>query len=288
MKEIVLKKGKNKFRIKLLTNKDDYLLVIRKKLGIKKNVMEDLLEEQRPNTLNFKDYSLVSMSFPTGETLKTGSNLLQINFIIKTNELIIITNKESKRVNNAFSKLTTIEFSGVTNALSYIIDSVREQTIDMLEEVDEYLDKKEKDIVRSKINKSLLIEMYDLKERMYYIYKTVKGNLEVVRELYDGRVKFVKNKYFSEHHEDRSLYMLDLINYLREAISNKIETYLSLMSHNVNEQMYKLTVLGSILLIPTLISGFFGMNVVLPSLGFWELIGISSLLSFLTYLLIKK
>ena len=140
MKEIVLKKGKNKFRIKLLTNKDDYLLVIRKKLGIKKNVMEDLLEEQRPNTLNFKDYSLVSMSFPTGETLKTGSNLLQINFIIKTNELIIITNKESKRVNNAFSNLTSIEFSGVTNALSYIIDSVREQTIEILEEVEEYLE----------------------------------------------------------------------------------------------------------------------------------------------------
>ena len=55
----------------------------------------------------------------------------------------------------------------------------------------------------------------------------------------------------------------------------------------MNEAIYRLTILGTVVLIPTLVSGLFGMNVPLPNLSFWQ-ITISSILLSVAGLLIMR
>jgi magnesium transporter len=62
-------------------------------------------------------------------------------------------------------------------------------------------------------------------------------------------------------------------------LNNITNLYLSALSTKMNENMYKLTIIGSILLVPTVIASLYGMNVQLPPLGFWEIVWVSIALS---------
>ncbi|MFA5406109.1 MAG: magnesium transporter CorA family protein [Candidatus Nanoarchaeia archaeon] len=272
-----------------LFNKDDNeLLKLAKKLGMDEEDIEDLLEEQRPNMLNFNDYSIITLLFPNMKTIKNGEFMIQVTLILTKKGVNMIVNEDNKITNKAFDDLNKIKFEGITSLVSHLIDSIREESIEILDKVEIYLNKKEREIIHGKRDKKLLIKMHDLRETFYFISKGVIGNVEVIRELLTKKTKFINPTYFSEHQEDRALYFIDLIDYLRESVRTNIETYVSLMSHRLNEQMYKITILGSILLIPTILSSFFGMNVELPAIGFWSIIGVSVLLSTIIYLFLRN
>ncbi len=268
----------------LITNETRDINLIATKLGMNQEEVEDLIEEQRPNIINLKNHSRISLLFPIHSTIKNNSELLQLNLLVTNNEVIIITNKDDEIINKAFNELRNISFDGVNSVVKHLIDSLTEQSIDLLDKVEDYLHNKEKKILENKKNKRLLIRMYEIKEKLYQITKAFKGNIEVIQELIEGKIHSI---HLEEHHEDRILYLYDLAEYLNEVVQSNIDTYLSLMSHRLNEQMYKLTIIGSILVIPAIISGFFGMNVTLPSLSFWGIVGLSAVLSIITYLLLK-
>lgn len=283
MKELKIKN----INCRLITKNDPELRKLAKKLGMNEDEIEDLLEEQRPNILNFEEYSIITMLFPTQETIKNGEFLLQLTFIITKNEINIITNKEHEYLTKAFEELKTIKTEGKTGIISEVIDTVREESIKTFDKFEDYLDEKEKEIIQGKRDKKLMIKMHNLKETLYYTLRTVQGNVTVIRELLDNKVKMLNPKYFSEHQEDRALYFEDLVEFLRESVSTNIETYASLISQQLNERIYKLTIIGAVMLIPAMVSGFFGMNVTLPSIDFWGVVGISVLTSFVTYWIIK-
>ena len=67
-------------------------------------------------------------------------------------------------------------------------------------------------------------------------------------------------------------------------LSGTMEALASMISNNLNEVMKRLTIITLLLMIPTLIASFFGMNVPLPygsdsPYSFWILLGISTLIS---------
>ena len=75
----------------------------------------------------------------------------------------------------------------------------------------------------------------------------------------------------------------ELVEFQRDLISGALDTYYSLVTARTNETMRVLTVISTIMLPLTFITGFFGMNVPLPFQGsffataviFAGLIGIS-------------
>jgi magnesium transporter len=69
-------------------------------------------------------------------------------------------------------------------------------------------------------------------------------------------------------------------------LAGTMEALASMISNNLNEVMKRLTLITLLLMIPTLIASFFGMNVNLPintdsDISFWILIGASILVSML-------
>ena len=116
----------------------------------------------------------------------------------------------------------------------------------------------------------------------------LKADLEVVREIISGKAKFVKQSDFDAYVEDRLLFAIDSIDTIRESLNNISNLHLTNLSHRMNESMHKLTVIGSLLLIPTVIASLFGMNVALPPLDFWTIIAISVILSMIMAAILKK
>ena len=253
-------------------------------LKLNEEEIDDVLEDQTPNLLNYDDYSIITLSFPTEKTLKT-EGFMQATFIINDKKLIIITNQDNEILNHIFDDLS--ETTNATSILSQMIDTLREDSIDIIESTEAYIDSKEKEIIEGKRDKALLIKMHNLKESLHYIRVITKQNAETVKELTLAGSKYVKTRQFSAHHEDRMNYLTNVAERLREAALKNIDLFVNLMTYKVDERLYKLTIVGSILLIPTILSGIFGMNVALPAIGFWEIISLSTILSVITYFLIK-
>lgn len=283
MKELNIKK----IHTILLTKNEPETEVLLKRLKMTDEEIDDVLEKQTPNLLNHTNFSIISLSFPILKTVKTGETMLQTTFIINKEELILINSEDNEILNKAFNNLPNEEIKNTTSILTILIDEIIEESIKLIESSEEYINKKEKEIITGKKDKKLLIKMHNLKEAFNYVKTTMNANIKTIREILYCGSPYINSKEFSEHQEDRINYLASTTERLKEAVTKNIELFANLLSYKVNERVQKLTIVGSLLLIPTILSGFFGMNVTLPSVGFYEILGLSIILSIITYFLIK-
>lgn len=264
--------------------KDENIISDLKKLINEETFMiEDFLEEQRPNSVSFEKFSVAVFTFPY-ENLKT----LQITFILLRKKIITISNFENNNINLILQKITMEKnITGVTNLFSFILDKMIESSIKELDKMEDDLEEKEKLVMSGKKSKNFMYNNNDLRDELYYTIKNLKGNLEVVEDILSNKVTFLNLKYFGEHMQDRFLYLLDFCEGLREYITTLNNEYMSMISFETNNHIYRLTIIGSLLIIPTIISGFFGMNVEIPDLSFMQIVGATFGLSIILYFILK-
>ena len=81
---------------------------------------------------------------------------------------------------------------------------------------------------------------------------------------------------------------LEMANVYTNILNGTMEAYASIISNNLNVVIQRLTLITIILMVPTLIASFFGMNVGVPmgantdsSFSFYAIVGISLLVSLL-------
>lgn len=83
-----------------------------------------------------------------------------------------------------------------------------------------------------------------------------------------------------------------IVNIYIEILDSTMNTLSSVISNNVNEIMKKMTSVSIILMLPTLIASFYGMNVTVAfgsgPAAFWKIIGFSMALALLIYLWLRK
>lgn len=82
------------------------------------------------------------------------------------------------------------------------------------------------------------------------------------------------------------------VNVYIEILDSTMDTLASVVSNNVNQIMKKMTSVSIILMLPTLIASFYGMNVAVafgenPN-AFWYIVGFSMALAILIYLILKR
>jgi len=246
--------------------------------------VDDLLEEQRPNIIKYENLDIVVLSFPS-----TKSNVLQITFIISKSSLITISNRHSDTIKNIMDDILDCraEVSGVTNIFSLILDSIIEKSIKKLEELEDDIQKKEIEIFSKKNDERFLSQTNMIKEDLLFINKLLRGDLEVIIEILGGKIVLLNLKYFGKHLKDRILYLLDYSELIKESINNVNNIHMNMLSHRLNEHIYRLTIIGALMIIPTVIGSLFGMNVPLPSLTFWEILGIIAGLSIFASIILK-
>jgi magnesium transporter len=105
------------------------------------------------------------------------------------------------------------------------------------------------------------------------------------------------------HDEDKVDLMQDIIidnsqaqemsNIYSNILASTMEALASMISNNLNEVMKRLTLITLVLMIPTLVASFFGMNVPLPFVGnsplaFWIILGCSVLVSTMLVLFFQR
>lgn len=146
------------------------------------------------------------------------------------------------------------------------------------------------DVERSILNEDL-IRLQELQTSLVYFSTSLEGN-----EMLTGRMVHVYgDDYDRDLYEDVDIEMhqaKSMAGIYSDILESLLDSFASIISNNVNDIMKKMTGVSIILMFPTLVASFYGMNV---SIGygdnpnvFWIIVGSSLLVSSLLFLLLKK
>jgi magnesium transporter len=108
-----------------------------------------------------------------------------------------------------------------------------------------------------------LRELFLVKRDLLQLRKTIAPERDVLQVLVRGDIRELreigKRAYFQDVY-DHILRVTDEIDTFRELTSNVIDAYLAAASNRLNEVMKVLTSLATVLLVLTVVTGFFGQN----------------------------
>lgn len=145
--------------------------------------------------------------------------------------------------------------------------------------------------LRTKVRNNDLYNFMMLQKSLVYFNTSLRGNMTLVDKI--DRM-FVDN-CDPELLEDVEIEMQQAQNTVTvytEILDSTMDTLSSVISNNLNEVMKKMTSVSIILMLPTLIASFYGMNVAVAfgnkPLAFWGIISFSILLAFLIFILLKR
>lgn len=157
---------------------------------------------------------------------------------------------------------------GLVDEYFPLIDAVAER-VELLEEK-----------IFERFNRDALNDIFTMKKELLALRRVVGPQRDVFNVLMrrDPPILPADSVIYFQDVYDHTVRVLDSIDIYRDLLSSALDAYLSVQSNALNEVMRRLTVISTIFLPLTFLSGFFGMNFdSLPfhePLAFWFSIGI--------------
>ncbi len=211
------------------------------------------------NSINYKMFSM--------------SCFLGHNFIItihnETAEYTITNNLNSIINERTFKK-------GPDYILNLILDSIVDRYYPILDNFETEIDDVEEELFRGTPGNKTLLRILNLKKALIKLRRISSYQKEVLFKLTRGDSELIslEESVYYRNVYDHLVRVSDTTESYRDYVAGMLDSYLSIVNNKMNEVMKFLTVIATIMLPLTLISGIFGMNFeFIPflhdELGFW-------------------
>jgi len=119
------------------------------------------------------------------------------------------------------------------------------------------------DRIGTSASKSVLEKLFRVRKDLVFLVRSISGNRDVINSMISNATMFRLSKLekldLSEIHTDQ-IQLAETMAIYREILSNAVEIYNSKISHEMNKIIQRLTIVGSFILLPTLIASIYGMN----------------------------
>lgn len=252
---------------------------IKEKFNLHPLVAEDLLNSPiRVKVEEFEGY-LFSIFYGIKNNKKI--ELIEIDFILGKNFIITnhkkqITSFEELKRNE--EKLLGLMKKGPDFLFHRLLDKEVDNFFPILEKIDDNIEEIEERVTVSPKSKDLS-EILALKREVVQIRKIGFQQREKISFLAKNDYDEISKKaipYFRDVY-DHMIRVSDMLDNYRELISNTFDAYMSAVSNNMNEVMKVLSIIATIALPLTVISGIYGTNFsILPgatnNYGFWLMV----------------
>ncbi|MDP7323816.1 MAG: magnesium/cobalt transporter CorA [Candidatus Woesearchaeota archaeon] len=239
------------------------------------DLKETLDKEERPKVIDLDHYSLIIFRAPFFNNGEVSTTPVSIFLSKNKNNVITIRLKEIKSIRKIKEELANNKTAIFEKGLSYfvyrLLDVILESYFRILDYVEETIDKIE-DRVLERPDKKVVEQIFETKKILIYFHKALTANREVISYIekeYSPHVNKRDIKQFKILYND-VIQLIDMESTYRDILTGSLDIYLSSVSNNLNIIIKKMTAMASFILIPTLISGIYGMNFKwLPELG-WK------------------
>jgi magnesium transporter len=219
-------------------------------------------KQPRPFLDEYEDYLQILLQ----EVTYTPENQVELgvcHFIIGSHFLITIHSSPLTAINLVTKSLPPARFfsQGSDILFFHIVEPLISSYFNVLDAIAELTEDVE-DRIFPKPDKNLLNELFNLKKDLITLRKSLAPMREVFSMLSRRENPFVDEAAlpFMSHLYDLLIRLHEISDSQREIASGALEIYLSSVSNRTNEIMMTLTIVSTIILPPTFIVGYYGMN----------------------------
>jgi magnesium transporter len=158
---------------------------------------------------------------------------------------------------------------GVPFLLYGLLDIVADSYFDVIDKFEDYYEAVSQQLFEERpFEPSTVRERFEARQSLTKVHRLVTGMREAVSALLRRHdvVPHELDPYFQDVY-DHLLRATEAIDTLREMAGSIVETNLALRDFRQNQVMKKVTSWAAIIAVPTLITGYYGMNVEYPGFG---------------------
>ena len=228
-------------------------------------VLEDIVNTQeRPKIENYGHFLYFVMTMadlgPEGEI-----NMEQVSIILGENYILSFQEDPDdifepirKRLRN---EGTRVRKSSPDYLAYLLLDAVVDRYFLILEVLGERIDELEEELMDNPA-KATLQKIYSLKREITQVRRAVWPMREIVSNMQreSSMLMHEENEIFLRDFYDHIIRVIDTVETYRDTMASMIDLYLSNSSIKMNEIMQVLTVISTIFIPLTFLTGFYGMN----------------------------
>jgi magnesium transporter len=226
--------------------------------------MEDVRHQnQRPKLEEYHGYTFVvlfqGVLEPAGEV-----EFREHHLFIAKDYLVTVHDEPSEILTELFGRVKRSPELTKNNPgfLTYlVIDELVDSLFPLLETLDERIDSLENQILE-KATPEVLGQIYKLKHEVIELRKFLGAQRDLFQRLITHSIDIQGEEltlYWRDVH-DHLIRQYETVDSLRDLLTGAMDVYLSTVSNRLNNTMKALTVIASLFLPLTFLTGFFGMN----------------------------
>lgn len=224
-----------------------------------------LNEEQRPKLDDFGNYVFVVSRAQTREMLEAGrDDAVEVDLYIGPNFFVTFHAEPLPAITalrDACARDVRVLTRGADRLAAQCLEALADAIVDGLDHIDARLEEIE-DALFHRPEPVLVNHLFQVRHQLLTMRRVVVPQREVVNRLAWDQFRAIRPEtrlYFREVY-DRIVLSMDLADSRRDLAASLLETYLSVVSNQLNVTMRALTALQMIFLPMTLIASIYGMN----------------------------
>lgn len=234
--------------------------------GIHPLTLEDVLNTtQRPKAEVFDEYLYVVLKMLRYDTARGAVVSEQVSLIIGPHSLVSFQEAAGdvfEPVRDRIRKGQGRIRSSGSDYLAYaLIDAIVDNYFVTLDHVGQRLEEME-EAIDAHPDADLLASIHDVRRELILLRKQIWPMRDVIAQLLKDDSPFISNatRLFIRDIYDHTIQVIDTIGSFRDTLSSLQELYLSMNSNRMNEVMKVLTIIATIFIPISFITGIYGMN----------------------------
>ena len=225
-------------------------------------------DEPRPRVESHGDYVLGIFLVPVIVNDEDRVFYQEVNFVATTEKLITIskTPEGEQPFDPKPAKEACREHEDVGMYVYHLVDEIAERFLDLVDDLDDEIDELE-DLVITQRPAVVGKRLRELREDLRGIRRTLSPTRDAVHKIVDDRIELDEGELFPRDVEisfgdayDKLLRAFEALESSRDAIASVRDYLQGKISNDQNEVMKRLTLIASLLLLPTFIVGLYGQN----------------------------
>ncbi|MFA5808931.1 MAG: magnesium/cobalt transporter CorA [Thermoleophilia bacterium] len=250
---------------------EDLELLARPPFNFHELALEDASKPdgQRAKVEPYDDYFFLVMhaisSDPGGEGLKL--KWKEIDLFVGKNFVVSVHRGDLSEIDQVWKDADTrarIMGCGSDMLAYYLLDTVVDRYIETIDGIEDELDSLEDAVVDPKADEVTVHRIFDFKRELIHFRKQAGPLREAINEMTSrdfplvtsGTLPYLRDVY------DHLIRLSDMLDSYRDILTGALDVHLSAVSNRLNEIMKRLTLVATIFMPLTFITGFWGMNFV--------------------------
>ncbi|MEZ5411670.1 MAG: magnesium transporter CorA family protein [Acidimicrobiales bacterium] len=259
--------------VDLVGPSQDELTQLAEELGLHELAVEDTESHQRPKVDYYESHLFLAVHALDVDLDSGELHVEEIDAFVNHNWLITVRQTDSfdmTEVLRRWDRTRHLAGNGVGFLLYGLLDTVVDGYFDVVEAFDDYYDEVSEGLFADEpLDPARQRHWFVTRRSLVRFHRLAVPLREAVSTLMRREHKAISAEmypYFQDIY-DHILRVSESSDSLRDLVSTIVETNLSLRDYRQNQVMKKVTSWAAIIAVPTLITGYYGMNVPYPGSG---------------------